>query len=60
MLERDPVKLLEWVAGARSSVLDRIEDGQTAEWRTTRIARCFNHAGQSGRIAERQWLSVKG
>jgi hypothetical protein len=31
MLERDPVKLLEWVARARSSVLDRIEDGQTAE-----------------------------
>ena len=29
MLERDPVKLLERVARARSAILDRIEDGHT-------------------------------
>ena len=29
MLERDPVRLLERVARARSSILDRIEDGYT-------------------------------
>jgi hypothetical protein len=29
MLERDPVKLLEGVARARSAILDRIEDGHT-------------------------------
>ena len=29
MLERDPAKLLERVARARSAVLDRIEDGHT-------------------------------
>ena len=29
MLERDPVRLLECVACARSAVLDRIEDGHT-------------------------------
>ena len=29
MLERDPVRLLERVARARSSILDRIEDGHT-------------------------------
>jgi hypothetical protein len=61
-LERDPVKLLEGVARARSAILDRIEDGRTkplnGEQHELRDA--LITLDSLRRIAERQWLSVKG
>ena len=61
-LERDPVKLLERVARARSAILDRIEDGHTkplnGEQHELRDA--LTTLDSLRRIAERQWLSVKG
>lgn len=58
----DSVKLLERVARARSAVLDRIEDGHTkplnGEQHELRDA--LTTLDNLRRIAERQWLSVKG
>jgi hypothetical protein len=60
LFETNPVKLLKRIAHARNAVLDRIEDGQTAEWRTTRFAKCFKDAGQYARnYGASKWLSVK-
>src|SRR6476661_1779968 len=62
MLERDPVKLSERGARARSAILDRIEDGHTkplnGEQHELRDA--LTKLESLRRIAERQWLSVKG
>ena len=60
-LERDPVKLLDRVACARSAVLDRVEDGHTkplnGEQHELRDA--LTTLNSLRRIAERRWLSVK-
>ena len=62
MLEGDPVKLLERVARARSAILDRIEDGHTKPPNREQhdLQDALIRLDSLRRIAERQWLSVKG
>lgn len=54
MLERDPVKLLEWVARARSAVLDRIEDGLTKPLNGEQLRDALTTLDNLRRITERQ------